>query len=78
MSTSEVARIREQIELECQALANLKLFSAVASHKSITRRYENLERYHEHLRTLVGEQEATTIMVGIYNEQVQEDAATSN
>lgn len=71
MSTSEIARIREQIELECQALANLKLFSAIASYNSINRRYENLERCCERLSTLVGEQEATTIMVGIYNEQVQ-------
>lgn len=71
MGTSDVARIREQIELECQALANLMQFSAVASHHSINHRYENLERYRERLSTLVGEQEATQIVVGIYHEQVE-------
>lgn len=70
MSHSDVARIREQIELECQALANLMQFSAVASHTSINGRYENLERYREHLNRLIGEQEAAKMIVSIYQEQV--------
>jgi hypothetical protein len=70
MSASEIARIREQIELECQAMANLTQFSAVASHQSINKRYENLDQCRERLTTLVGEQEAAKIVVGIYREQV--------
>lgn len=77
MSMSEIARIREQIELECQALANLKLFSAVASHRSISHRYENLDQHREQLSALVGEQEATKIVVDIYNEQVEKKAFTT-
>ena len=69
--SSEIARIREQIELECQALANLMQFSAVASHHSIKRRYENLDRQREQLSALVGEQQATQIVVDIYNEKVE-------
>ena len=77
MSMSEIARIREQIELECQALANMQLFSAVASHRSIRRRYDKLDRYREQLSMLVGEQEATKIVVDIYNEQVEKNDAVS-
>jgi hypothetical protein len=65
MSMSEVARIRERIELECQALADMQLFSATASHRSIRRRYDNLDRHRERLSALVGEQEATKIVVDI-------------
>ena len=77
MSMSEIARIREQIELECQALANMQLFSAVASYRSIRHHYDNLDRYREQLSMLVGEQEATKIVVDIYNEQVEKDNAVS-
>ena len=68
MSTSELARLREQIELECQALQQLIQFSAVASHRSINRRYRSLDRCHEQLKPLVGEDQATTIVVDIYNQ----------
>ena len=70
MGVSEIAKIREQIELECKALANLMLCSAVASHQSITNRLENLDRHREQLSTLVGEQEAAKIVVSIYAEQI--------
>jgi len=35
VSTSELARLKEQIELECQAIQNMMQFSAVASHRTI-------------------------------------------
>jgi hypothetical protein len=71
MSTSEIARIREQIELECQAIRNLMQFTAVASHRTINGRYRNLEQYHQQLKELVSEEEAVDILVGIYNEWVK-------
>ena len=71
MSTSELARLREQIELECQALQNMMQFSAVASHCMINRRYRNLEKYHHQLKTLVSEEQAVNIVVDIYNQWVK-------
>jgi len=71
VSTSELARLREQIELECQALQNMMQFSAVASHRSITRRYRSLDRCRDQLKPLVGEDQATNIVVDIYNQWVK-------
>jgi hypothetical protein len=71
VSTSELARLREQIELECQALQNMMQFSAVASHRSINRRYRSLDRCRDQLKPLVGEDQATNIVVDIYNQWVK-------
>jgi hypothetical protein len=70
-NTSEVARIRANIEAECEALQNLTLFSRTASHDIINARFKNLETFHEELRTIIGENEATSTVVAIYNEKVQ-------
>ncbi len=70
MSTSEFAKLREQIELECQALQHLMQCSVVASHRTINRRYRNLEKCHEQLTTLVSEEEAVNLVVDIYNQWV--------
>src|SRR5437763_16218335 len=59
--SSELARLREQIELECQALQHLMQFSAVASHRAINRRYRNLDSCRDQLIPLVGEDKATSI-----------------
>ena len=60
-SKSEVARIMRQIELEYEAAKRgLYGFAAGAGkHEFINARVENIGRYHEKLKTLVGEQEAT-------------------
>ena len=71
MSTSELARLREQIALECQALQHMMQFSAVASHRSINRRYRSLDRCRDQLKPLVGEDQATNIVVDIYNQWVK-------
>jgi hypothetical protein len=71
LNTSEVARLREQIELECQALQHLMQFSAVASHRAISRRYRNLDTCRDQLEPLLGEEQATKLVVDIYNEWVQ-------
>ena len=71
MSTSELVKLREQIELECQAIQHLMHFSAFASHRVIDRRYRNLDQYRDQLKTLVGEDQATDIVVDIYNQLVR-------
>ena len=71
MSSSELARLREQIELECQAMQHIMQFSAVASHHSINRRYRSLDRYRDQLKPLVGEVQATNIVVDIYNQCIK-------
>jgi hypothetical protein len=68
---SEVARIREQIEAECQALQALSLFTASASHDIINARFKSLDGYHQELKAIVGENEATSTVVAIYNEKVK-------
>jgi hypothetical protein len=58
---SEVARIKRQIEMEYEA-AQRGLYGfayGAAKHEFITARMENIGNYHEKLKTLVGEKEAT-------------------
>ena len=64
---SEVARIRRQIELECEAL-RLALYgpAIVASHTIINARYKNLGKQKEELAQHVGEQAATDELVQTY------------
>ena len=58
---SEVARIKRQIELEYEAAQRgMYGFAAGATkHEFINARVENIGRYHEKLKTLVSEREAT-------------------
>lgn len=64
---SEVARLREQIELECQAMQQALFgYAAVAYHKSIEQRYNNLRQHQEDLERHVGKEEARGIVAEIY------------
>ena len=64
---SEVARVRQQIELECAAMQQaLSGFAITAQHEIIQRKYETLARYHEQLEQLVGEHKAALITTEIY------------
>ena len=64
---SEVAQLRRQIELECEAMRlALYGYAAVASHEAIEQRYRALGKYQDALEQLVGKEEASTIMIGIY------------
>ncbi len=65
--SSEVARLRQQIELECQAIQHLMQFSIVASHQAINGRYRNLDQWRDQLKTLIGDDQATSIVVDTYN-----------
>jgi len=68
---SEVARVRERIELECQAIRRVFEEPAiVASHASIEARYRNLGGLAQELEPLVGKEEATDVLLEIYNEVV--------
>ena len=47
---SEVARLRRQIELECEAMRlAMDGYAAVTSHKVIEQRYKNLGKHQEDL-----------------------------
>jgi hypothetical protein len=66
-NVSMVARIRRQIELECQALSHLRNCPAMtAPHNIIQHKYNAIGAYQDQLTQLVGEKEATEIMVGTY------------
>ena len=71
MSTSEVARLRERIELECQSIQHLAQVSAVASHRIISRKYQNLDHCHQQLKALVSEEEALHIVVEAYGQWME-------
>ncbi len=68
---SDVARIRANIEAECQALQHLMLFSQSASHEIIHARFQALDACHQELRAVMPEEEATSLIVAIYTDVVQ-------
>jgi hypothetical protein len=79
---SEVARLMRQIELEYEA-AQRGMYGFAAGtgkHEFINARVENIGRYHEKLKTLVGEQEATKALAQALeqagNEAIPEKEAT--
>ncbi len=61
---SEVARLKAQLDAECEA-ARLAMngYAEVARHETITVRMENMGKLHERLKGIVGEREATEILV---------------
>lgn len=68
---SEIARIREQIERECEAM-NLALYgyATVASHKIIEQKYNNLGRHRENLEKHIGKEEAGKVIIEIYTKVI--------
>jgi hypothetical protein len=69
-NVSEVARIRASIEAECEALNNLTLFSCTGGHDIINAKYKALDAHHQELSSIVGEKEAISTVVAIYNDVV--------
>ena len=68
---SEVARLRRQIEMECEAMRlAMDGYAAVTSHKVIEQRYKNLGKHQEDLEKHVGKEEARSIVVEIYTSVV--------
>jgi len=61
---SEIARIRQQIELECTAMKLALIgFRTTASHDMINAAYDRLGEHQDQLGKLVGEQEAIRVII---------------
>ncbi len=71
MSGSEVAQLRQQIALECRAgwAALHALNSGMAQHQFISARFKQVEKCHERLTALVGEDQATDILCEEYDKE---------
>jgi hypothetical protein len=69
MGKSEVARLREQVELEYAAMMRglIGLAEGSAMHAFISARMARVEGYHYKLAKEVGEDEATQIICDLYN-----------
>jgi hypothetical protein len=67
---SDVARVRANIEAECEALTNLSLFSRTASHDIINARFKALDAHYQELRATMPDSEAIYAMVAFYNKVV--------
>lgn len=64
---SEIARLRQQLEEECEAMRMaLYGYATVASHQVIQRRYEALDTYQTELAKHIGEAAATQIVQEVY------------
>ncbi len=61
---SEVARLMQQIDAECES-ARLAMtgYAEVARHEVITARMERMGALHEELKGIIGEREATEVLV---------------
>ncbi len=73
MSASEVAHLREQVELEYEAMMQgMSGFAeGSAMHEFISARMARVESYHGALTQEVGEYEATRIICELYNKATQ-------
>lgn len=68
-NVSEVARIREQIRLECEALERMQYgFAIVGAHQNVLARYNRLGECQQRLSRHVGEEAATQELVRAYME----------
>lgn len=68
---SEVARLRQQIEDECEAMSQaMNGFANTASHEFIQQRYENMGAARNDLARFVGEEEASEIMTRAYSRKM--------
>ncbi|MDQ2906110.1 MAG: hypothetical protein ABI456_13630 [Ktedonobacteraceae bacterium] len=64
---SEVAQIRKQIEAEyIAAQRGLEGLATVARHEYITARMENMDRCHQQLVRLLGEEQAIQIVAQVF------------
>ena len=64
---SEVARLRQQIELECEAMKQgMNGLAITAQHQIIQNKYNALGQTQEELAALIGEPDALKIVVETY------------
>ena len=69
MAESEIARLRAQIEQECQASwqALYGLASGNAQHEVISTRMRRMDTHHQRLKELLGDEQATELVCQVYN-----------
>ena len=68
---SEIAQLRQQMELECTAMhLALKGAATVARHDIISHRHRALDSYQEQLEQFVGCQQALQISLEIYDQAI--------
>ncbi len=68
---SEIARLRREIERECEAMRlALYGYASVASHTIIEQKYNNLGKHQEELEKHVGKEEASNIVAEVYTKVV--------
>lgn len=71
---SEVARLRQQIELESVAMKlAMDGFATVAKHEFITHKYDAIGTCQQQLSAHVGEQQATQITVEVYTRVMEQE-----
>jgi len=70
MAYSEVALLKEKIRLEYEAMKQglSGLASGTAQHEFIDARMHRVDKYHEQLEQIVGEEEATQTVVELYTQ----------
>lgn len=70
MSMSEIARLKEKIELEVQAMrAALDGYAVVSSHELIHHKYDQIGAYVEQLQHYMGKHEAAQVMVHAFDRE---------
>lgn len=71
---SEVARLMEQIDLECRASwwALKGLASGTAQHRFITARLRRMDRYHGKLAQMIGEESAIEYLCEVFEPREDE------
>jgi len=72
MHKSEVARIREEIELQLEAMQRgmYGFASGAARHSFIRARMDRIDEYHHKLTDQIGEQGADQLVSSLYSEIV--------
>jgi len=71
---SEIARLKQQIELECEAMRlAITGFRTTASHDIINHRFDQLGEHYQQLNELIGQQAAIEMVIAALgrNEQCQ-------
>ncbi|QBD74805.1 hypothetical protein EPA93_05160 [Ktedonosporobacter rubrisoli] len=69
---SEVARLREQIALECEAVKRgLSGYACVGQHEFVRQKYAAIETHYQKLVPLVGQEEAAEITFETYKDVLQ-------
>ncbi len=73
----EIARLMQQIEIECEAMKlAMTGFRRVASHDIINRQYEQLGEHYESLGKLIGEKQAIEVLIATLDVALDKEETT--